>query len=789
MKKKLLLILILSSVMVLAIIPTFATAATNNFEIYPTPHIVNYGGTTCTFPENVAMYLGESLDEVTVARAYEALSQIDVLVTNSGSEKYAFYFGVFGSGDIADRYFKDNDLNVATANLFEKTDAYYLAVGKKATLILGKDTNAAYYGLTTLKIIFNQVTNRKMQLITVEDWSDSIYRGFIEGYYGVPWTTDERVELMRFGGEFKTNIYIYAPKNDPYHSTNWRSLYKDADLQELKEQVEAGRQSKTRFVWAAHPFNHSPILKSDYQSGISALLAKFEQMYSIGVRQFVVSADDIDGDTVGGINKTMWDTELARMTLNDVASWCKQKGDCFNTIFVPNVYFTTSSASRPNSSGQNEIVQDSLPQNYLPALVEGLDESVEIMWTGNKVCSSVSKGDFDKFTAWSGRKAFMWLNWPVNDYADGKLIMSKGEVLDLSLKSNAEAPFIGIVTNPMQYAEADKLSIFATADYAWNINGFNVDKSYQDSFKYIEPNATDEFYEICKHLANASKFENRYFEESAELSVFIDKFLNDFSSGDDYNQSAEELISQFNTITQAGERFLSNAENKKLVECLEPFVQSLIYKTQACAKYIKVLRYFEEWDKEKLSAEIQSADETLAMCKQCVTPVLNKITYDREPTTVDVGIAVINVFLKQIDDIYSEKIKPLIGLPTVTYKGFDSVYQGAIENVTDGDDNSFVWFGSYPSAESSIRVGLGEVTTVKNIRILTGDLKGNDVWNVIVEYSVDGINYTSIKTVSGALNVIDLRDNPIEASFIRIRDNSDKTTWVAIREITVNVDI
>ncbi len=98
-----------------------------------------------------------------------------------------------------------------------------------------------------------------------------------------------------------------------------------------------------------------------------------------------------------------------------------------------------------------------------------------------------------------------------------------------------------------------------------------------------------------------------------------------------------------------------------------------------------------------------------------------------------------------------------------------------------------VW--KLPSAESSIRVGLGEVTTVKNIRILTGDLKGNDVWNVIVEYSVDGINYTSIKTVSGALNVIDLRDNPIEASFIRIRDNSDKTTWVAIREITVNVDI
>ncbi len=49
-------------------------------------------------------------------------------------------------------------------------------------------------------------------MVTIEDWSDSIYRGFIEGYYGIPWTTDERIELMRFGGDFKTNVYIYAPK-------------------------------------------------------------------------------------------------------------------------------------------------------------------------------------------------------------------------------------------------------------------------------------------------------------------------------------------------------------------------------------------------------------------------------------------------------------------------------------------------------------------------------------------------------------------------------------------------
>ena len=92
-------------------------------------------------------------------------------------------------------------------------------------------------------------------------------------------------------------------------------------------------------------------------------------------------------------------------------------------------------------------------------LVDGLDESVEIMDGGHNVCSSVSNGDFDKFTDWTNRKAFMWMNWPVNDYADGKLIMSKAEIYDVQYTNEAEIPFIGIVTNPMQYAEADKLSI------------------------------------------------------------------------------------------------------------------------------------------------------------------------------------------------------------------------------------------------------------------------------------------------------------------------------------------
>lgn len=762
---------------------TVSTAANDGeYEIYPNPHFVEYGAANVSpIRDDVYMYLSDELDGATAARAYEAVSQLDVLAhTDEGQYSHSFYFGVYGSGDKADEYVKNNNIIFSTKNLFDKTDAYLLVIGKKATVVLGKDTDAAFYGLTTLKVILSQVENRKARMITIEDWSDSLYRGFIEGYYGIPWTTDERVELMRFGSDFKTNVYIYAPKNDPYHSTNWRSLYSDADLNEIKEQVQAGEESKTRFVWAAHPFNHSAILPgSQYQSGISALIAKFEQLYSVGVRQFVVSADDVDGDTVGAANR--WNTELARDILNDVAEWCKSKGDCRNLIFVPNAYYTNASGS---TNGQTDPA--SLPQNYLTGISDGLDETVDIMWTGHNVCSSVTNGDFDLFTQWTGRKAFMWMNWPVNDYADGKLIMSKAEVYDMRLAKDASAPFLGIVTNPMQYAEADKLSIFATADYAWNINGFDADKNYSDSFKYVESICYDELKILCDNLANASKFQNKYFEEAPELQAAIDAFWSDYDQNSDFTSTAEALIGEFQKITSAADTFLSDASNRKLVQNLLPYVQSLRSKSSACVLYLESLTYFDELSKEDLQAKVTQADELIKGCAEFKTPVLNKISYDHEPTSVDTGIAVINPFIGRIAEALSDNVKPALGMTSIVYKGFDSIYQGQIENIVDGKEDTCVWFGSYPTEDSQVRIGLGYLTTVTSIDILTGNLAGNDVWNATVQYSVDGVNYVTLGNITEERSSFDLTDNPIQARFIRLINGDNFDTWVAIREITVN---
>ena len=63
---------------------------------------------------------------------------------------------------------------------------------------------------------------------------------------------------------------------------------------------------------------------------------------------------------------------------------------------------------------------------------DGLDESISIMWTGAKVCSSMNNMAYDEFHSYTGTdtKPFIWMNWPVNDYAINYLLMGEGEVFN-----------------------------------------------------------------------------------------------------------------------------------------------------------------------------------------------------------------------------------------------------------------------------------------------------------------------------------------------------------------------
>lgn len=123
------------------------------------------------------------IDQATKDRLAEALALKDgVTVTTSESieeGKTNILVGIDGSGEVADTYANEH-VNMQSADLYEKLDAYVLDSNNDVITVVGADTDASYYGLTTLYHILKQMDSNTIRNFHIEDWADVASRGFIE---------------------------------------------------------------------------------------------------------------------------------------------------------------------------------------------------------------------------------------------------------------------------------------------------------------------------------------------------------------------------------------------------------------------------------------------------------------------------------------------------------------------------------------------------------------------------------------------------------------------------------
>lgn len=734
---------------------------TNNveYEIYPTVQSITYGDKNSTISGKYNIVYESKIDSYTKNKAIDVLSRKNVKASigdDISTEKGNLLLGVYSSKEKVDSYITED-----VSYISEKIDSYYLSIKDNNIVILGKDSDSVYYGLSTLDLIFQQ-TQDEVRELEIKDYSSSYYRGFIEGYYGIPWTSEERKELMRFGSKFKSNIYIYAPKDDAYHSSCWRDLYAENDLEILKEQIEVGRETKTKLAWALHPFMSNKITADNYDASLQIVEKKFNQLYEAGVRQFVISADDVE--VTGGL---LEDGSLHNKLLNDVATFLKAKNDCNDLVFVPSAYCYQA---------EQRLKVDL--NKYYASLMKDLDDSIHIMWTGDDVCSSMESGRFTEFTNLTNKKPFFWLNWPVNDYSTDHLLMGKGEVLNINYTDDT-VPFEGMVTNPMQQAEPSKLSIFAICDYTWNPNKFNVDKSYNDSFKYVEEKEYESLKAISSHLTNANLYEGKYFEEAKDLKELITEY--------ETTNDVTKLVEYFTKFTASIESFKANAKNTKLKDSMLPWIEALEDASNAMINYLTIMKDFDNLSNDQLKTMLDNGNSYEEKSKLHKEPVLNVITYNIDYKYADYGVSVLKPFMNKVKQIVNDKVKLALGLPTgIVYEGFDSIYSGSVDNIFDGDESTYCWFGSVPSEDAYIRIDLEEVKEIHDIKILYGNANGATDYMVGKVYvSRDAKNYNYVGLSDSANVLLDLRDNPVNARYIMIK-NSSTETWVSIKEVSYN---
>lgn len=738
------------------------------YEIYPNPHEILYTGDQFVIRKDVNVVYDSTIDEATKNRMTEVLKSKDKNITESNevvNGKTNVLVGTYSSGEYADEYIQSK--NEVEPSLFEKNDSYYMASENGTISILGRNTDAAFYGITSLKHIFSQMDGSTILNFEMRDYADTPIRGFIEGYYGIPWTNEDRMSLMEFGGDFKMTSYIFAPKDDLYHTSKWRELYPEEELKAIAEMVQVGVNTKTKFVWTAHPFMGG-FNANDYENEMIKLKAKFQQLYDVGVRQFGILGDD-----VGNLNK-----QIVVNMMTELSEWGKEKGDVYDFVFCPAGY---------NASWQGDYSELNIYDDQFP-------EDVQIFWTGNSVCSPVSQDTLTKFKTYrleegkeSRRSPLFWLNWPVNDINMKRLMMGKGSLLHTDINIDDLA---GVVTNPMQDAEPSKVSIFAIADYAWNVKGFDDDNSWEDSFKYIDSDASDALHTIAKHTSDpAPNGHGLVLEESEEIKPLLDEFKTKLSSGDSLIEVGTKLVNEMDTIIEASDEFINTSNNERMVEQITPFANSLKDLATSIKDYVNAAMNLEEEDNE--SAIQNFADGTVAY--------ENSKKYDRPTisgsTKAQAGSKRLVPFAEAVRDGISNKINALVNggekLVITPSTNISNIYSGKIENIVDGKADTFIWSGQYEAVGQYYQLSLSKPTTIYGVDILNGTTSNSDTFgSAKVQYTTDGEEWEDIndKTYGPYATSVKITGIEIE-NVIGVRYIStavgDGNKWTAMREFSI----
>jgi hyaluronoglucosaminidase len=217
--------------------------------------------------------------------------------------------------------------------------------------------------------------------------------GLIEGYYGRPWTWEEREGQADFLKRHGYGFYLYAPKADAFLRKRWREPWPEQTQSALERFAARCRGLGLRFGVGLSPFE----LYLDFNDAAKESLARrLADFAALGVEDLGIFFDDMRGDV-----------PALAATQIQILHWIAERAPGKRIIFCPTYYSDDVQLDR--GFGVR-------PPGYLEALGAGLDPAIEIFWTGEEVCSrEYSPGHLDRVGEAIRRKPILWDNYPVND--------------------------------------------------------------------------------------------------------------------------------------------------------------------------------------------------------------------------------------------------------------------------------------------------------------------------------------------------------------------------------------
>lgn len=515
------------------------TAWAQQVQVSPVPQSVNWGEKAfASAGAKFAIKKAATTDAYAVALLQEKLTQandgISLTIGKKGEET----------------------VSAVEANIPSTAEGYYLKVAADGIVVAGTDDAGTYYGVQTLLQILAQPN---VMSVEIKDYPACAQRGVIEGFYGNPWSDADRKSQFDFYGKNKLNIYVYGPKDDPYHREKWRENYPDDKAAVIRSLAEAAKKNHVSFVWAIHTGGSINNSESDFK----AVVNKLEHVYSLGVRNFSIFFDDFGGA----------DADLQVAECNYVWENFIMKHDDLNKLSMCPTKYNAAYASWNKNDA------------YLRGLGNGLHKGIEVMWTGDGVADMINQSDLDFFkTATNGLAPFIWLNYPVNDYCIGHMLMGKfygNDQGDNAFGSKMTA----FTSNPMEYAEASKVALYGVADYSWNMKDYNPEANWERAIKYLMPNNTEAFHVFCEH--------------NVDLGTTVHGLRREGESPNfNVNGTREEQKAQYDLMVTSADALLADTYNPALITEITPWLLKMKYMGQRGQKMVEMWNNLEQNDAE-----------------------------------------------------------------------------------------------------------------------------------------------------------------------------------------------
>ncbi|MER5389762.1 beta-N-acetylglucosaminidase domain-containing protein [Saccharopolyspora sp. NPDC002686] len=520
----------------------------------------------------------------------------------------------------------------------------YVLAGRGGTdpaMVIGaSDAAGAYYGVQTLRQL---ASPGRLAGVAISDHPDMPVRGSIEGFYGPPWTHQQRMDQLAFYGDVKFNTYIYAPKDDPYHREKWREPYPADEFASVQQLIGQAAAHHVKFTFALSP--GVSICYTD-ESDFRALVAKLQAVYDAGVRDFSVPLDDI--------TYTRWncDGDKAKYGSPSQGAAGQAQADLLNR--VQHEFVDTHPGVTPLQFVPTEYsdVEDS---PYKTAIRETLDPRVLTMWTGDGVIPrQITVSDAKQAEKVWGRKLFLWDNYPVNDFdgSVGRVLLGTYEKREPGLNQQ----LTGGVVNPMNLAAASKVVEFGAADFYWNDKDFNAQRAWKAAADYLAgQRAAGENPGLAADPATAGALlvffdlehmgplpsGRAWLPQAPELSRRIEQFQAVWGSGD-RAKAVRELREYAQAIADAPGRIERGAP-KDFVSDVEPWLNATGLWGQAMVASLDGLQARVNGDEAAASGHFAEAQQLASRAGQIRT-VPGKV---RPQGPVHVGDGVLDTFVEQ----------------------------------------------------------------------------------------------------------------------------------------------